>query len=140
MEDPSRPRRDMKILWLLPILALGVWVFFAFGKKPLPKRPTEIVTREQAKYDAYLHTKYLLLGQVIQGQPKGVTLVGFAPYSNALLMETGPGRFHCASSLTVRSPDGTVQKEHWQCFVMREQDNWTCVGFQHTPPERLTLP
>ena len=135
MEDQNRPRRDLKGLWLLPVLAAGLYMLVGSWKKMPLSPPT--LTAEQRKREIYLHTKSLLLSRIVQGQPKGFTVTGFASYSDGTVAQIGPDRFSCSGSLTVRSPSGAVEKERWQCIFMESQDHWTSRNFQLTPPERL---
>jgi len=103
-----------------------------------PHPPTEFGTVEQLKYDAYRQTKYLVIGRVIQGQPKGSTIIGFAPYSKGTVTKLGPTRFLCSSSFTMRSQTGALLKERWKCILTGTHNNWACESFQHTPPERVS--
>ncbi len=136
-EDQSRPPRDLRGLWLLPILALGLGVFVASWKKPVPQPPAEFVTAEQAKSDAYRYARYSLVSHGALAQPKGFTLIGSAPYSSDIVTKLGPDRFRCSSSLTVRSPSGEVQKERWQCVITGTHNDWSVESFEHMPPERI---
>lgn len=137
-EDQVQPRRDFRGLWLLPILALGLAVVVATWKKPPPRHlPTRFETAEQAKYDAYHHAIYFLISRVGQGQPKGFTVIGLAPYRQGAITKLGPDRFRCSGSLGVRSQSGQVQKEDWQCVLSGAGNSWACESFQHTPPERM---
>jgi len=138
-EDQVQPHRDLRGLWLLPILALGLAVFVATWKKPPPRHlPTRFETAEQAKSDAYHHAIYFMIGRVGQGQPKGFSVIGLAPYRRDTIIKLGPDRFRCSGFLGVRSQSGQEQKEGWQCVVSGTRDNWVCESFQHTLPERMT--
>ena len=138
-EDQSRPRRDLKALWLLPVLALALGTLVTSWKKPTPPpMPTAFQVAEQAKQDAYRQAKYLLISRVMQGQPKGYTVIGYAPYAPGMVSEIGPARFRCSSRLRVRSRTGLLRQERWQCVISGSRNNWVCEGFRHTPPERVT--
>ena len=138
MEEQNRPHLGLKIFWLL-ILAAGLWLFALSWKKIPSHPPSQTLTAEQAKYDAYLHIKDLILRPATQGQPKGFTLRGLDPYSDNMVTQIGPTRFSCSGFLTVRSPAGVVERERWQCLVSGSQNHWTYQNFRHTPPERITL-
>ena len=135
-EDHSGPRRDRKALWLLPILVLGLVVLVSSWKKPASTPPVGPEPAGRMKQDAYSQAVYHLNGRLMQGQPKGYTVIGFAPYGKAIVTELGPARFHCSSFFTVRSPAGGVQKEHWQCVMTKVSSNWLCDEFRHAPTGR----
>ena len=137
MEKQDRPRRDLRGLWLVPVLGLGLAVFVSSRKKPPrpPLPPTELMMAERAKHDAYHQAQYLLISQFSRGQPEGCVMVGYAPYSSGLVTRMGPTRFRCSSSLTVRCRTGELRKERWKCVITGSRNNWTLESFQHTPPE-----
>ena len=139
MGNQNGSSRNLKGLWLLPILALGLGVLVSSWKKPASRQPTAFEAARQAsqtKQDAYNQAKYHLVSQLMQGQPKGYSVIGFAPYQDGTVTGLGPARYLCSSFLTVRAQTGEVQEENWQCVITRDQNNWTCEEFRHAPPER----
>ena len=134
-ENQNPPGKDLRGLWLLPILALGLGVFVTSLKKPAP-RPAD--TADQTKHDIYNNSTYHLMGRVAFDQPKGFTFVGFAPYSGDSVKELGPNQFLCSSSLRVRSKTGETQEERWQCVMTKGDSSWTMDSFKLAAPKRVT--
>lgn len=131
MEDQDKPRRDLKGLWLLPLLALGVGILLA-TRKPQPSERPNPIPPQMMQAEAYDHAKEQVMHRIMEGSLGGALRVNFAPYTNGMVTPLGQGRFRCSSSLEARFRTGRRVREHWQCLLSQSHGYWMCSDLQQT--------
>lgn len=132
----NKPHRDMKALWLLPLLALGIGTLIA-TRKPLPSDKSKPMTPQMMKAEAFQNAKRLAGNQIMESDPGSVYIRGFGPYNANSVIPLGQGRFRCSSFLLAQSRTGAKWRERWQCIVWTYRGYWMCKDLQETHREQI---
>lgn len=137
-EDQDKPRTDLKVLWLLPLLAVGIGTLLVTRKKVAPPpQPMQAGISEMAKREAFRNAKYQVISQMMQERPKSVAVLDFAPGTDDTVTELGRNRFRCSGFLVARSPTGTRLRERWECVVTASKSSWACESFRQSGWKRV---
>lgn len=139
LEDKDKPHRDLKSLWMVPILALGVGTFIATRKQLAPshERPKRF-TAQMMRTEAYDQAKELMMHQSMESNPISVVGIRYVSYTQDAVTDLGRGRFRCSSRFMGRSRTGITMQQRWQCIVLEHHGYWMCEDAQQTPWEQVS--